>query len=413
MLSSLSTLTDSPTPWLWLLVLSFGNRLVEPLFTWISTVFFYLVRRCIVRVEIPKRNSKYDDLHMWLQSNWNRVLYCDLVIAKNENNENLLKYSNGVGWIVFYNNYRVYWIYKELYQPTSSYYNEEHAIVYTWGWSPRIVFRFLHTINKLSKQRSHDYKPKIYHFDRNYWAPMNNTCVDRSAQTLFLNRNQLNDIVQDVKQFCKDEPFYQKSGIPYRRVILFHGKPGSGKTSIVAILAKLFKRDIYVLSLTGMSDESLAKAMNSFRSKRAIVLVEDVDTMLPTRKTSLQTKRVSDKDDSAKTEKTSLSLSAILNCLDGITMTPGRIIIMTTNNISALQEEAITRRIDRAFYFDYASHKQIQKLFAVFFPQASTTVVHKFLQCIPPRSQSMASIQQHLLQYRSDVQLCLKHATAL
>eukprot|EP01052_Picozoa_sp_SAG31_P068425 SAG31_NODE_27233_length_429_cov_0.951515_2_plen_52_part_01 len=42
---------------------------------------------------------------------------------------------------------------------------------------------------------------------------------------------------------------YADHGIPYRRIYLFHGPPGSGKFSLIMALAGCLECNVYVLNL--------------------------------------------------------------------------------------------------------------------------------------------------------------------
>jgi chaperone BCS1 len=61
--------------------------------------------------------------------------------------------------------------------------------------------------------------------------------------------------------------------------ILFHGPPGTGKTSPTFALGGVFNLSIYCVSLNdvGLTEEHLATLFSSLPA-RCIVLLEDVDT---------------------------------------------------------------------------------------------------------------------------------------
>ncbi|TQS31876.1 hypothetical protein Golomagni_07827, partial [Golovinomyces magnicellulatus] len=73
--------------------------------------------------------------------------------------------------------------------------------------------------------------------------------------------------------------WYASRGIPLRRGYLFHGPPGTGKTSFSFALAGVFGIDIYVISLQDQSvtEEDLAVLFTSL-PRRCVVLLEDIDT---------------------------------------------------------------------------------------------------------------------------------------
>ena len=72
--------------------------------------------------------------------------------------------------------------------------------------------------------------------------------------------------------------WYANRGIPYRRGYLFHGPPGTGKTSLAFALAGFFGLHIYAVSLldSTLTEEELGTLFKDL-PPRCIVLLEDID----------------------------------------------------------------------------------------------------------------------------------------
>jgi chaperone BCS1 len=102
----------------------------------------------------------------------------------------------------------------------------------------------------------------------------------RPMSTVILAADQKAGIIKDVNEFLHPSSagWYARRGIPYRRGYLFHGPPGTGKTSLSFALAGLFGLDVYAVSLQepGLTEGDLMLLFNGL-PRRCIVLLEDVD----------------------------------------------------------------------------------------------------------------------------------------
>ncbi|GKT92448.1 mitochondrial chaperone BCS1 [Colletotrichum tofieldiae] len=138
-------------------------------------------------------------------------------------------------------------------------------------------------------------------------------------------------------------------------------------------IAGCFGLDIYVLSLAGINDMRLS-ALFTELPQRCVVLLEDVDAVGTTRSREADTDDSDSRSEasrgSSKTPGT-LSLSGLLNVLDGVASQEGRVLIMTTNHIEHLDDALIRPgRVDKKIEFQLAGSDVITKLFRTVFEQS-------------------------------------------
>jgi len=206
-------------------------------------------------------------------------------------------------------------------------------------------------------------------------------------------------LVDDAKDFLASKSWYAERGIPFRRgyllvcrpqiqhrpIFLFlsqYGAPGSGKTSLIHSLAGELGLDVYIVSLSrsGLDDAALAELLNEL-PERCVALMEDIDAAFThsvgNRDQSRTRQNEDDEDPNSppkrKPEDTQqtqsrLSLSGLLNALDGVGAQEGRILFATTNHFDAL-DPALRRpgRMDWYIEFKLASQYQAGELFKRFY----------------------------------------------
>lgn len=229
-----------------------------------------------------------------------------------------------------------------------------------------------------------------------WWSRLG-SYLPRAMGSVVLPAGVSEGLLTDIREFLEDRDWYGRMGIPWHRGYLLHGSPGTGKTSLIAAVAGELKMDLYVMNIAGngMGDERLAELMRDVRPN-SILLMEDVDAAVVNREPTKKEENKEEKDDEAK----GVSLSGLLNCLDGITSKDGGVVFMTTNHRDRL-DPALTRpgRIDREIMFGAATEDQVARLYERFFPHDGTRHVEVYAHV--HRGRMMAEIQQDLMARRS------------
>jgi chaperone BCS1 len=101
----------------------------------------------------------------------------------------------------------------------------------------------------------------------------------RPLNTVSLDQEQKGIIVADINEYLNPATarWYAARGIPHRRGYLFHGPPGTGKTSLSFSLAGIFGLDVYCLSLNDGISESELSSLFADLPRRCFLLLEDID----------------------------------------------------------------------------------------------------------------------------------------
>jgi predicted AAA+ superfamily ATPase len=235
--------------------------------------------------------------------------------------------------------------------------------------------------NILDTKKESD-KTTIYLWD-DYWETLEKRSI-RPLSTIYLGGKEV-EILDNIKEFFAEDTkkLYNTLGIPYKHNILFHGYPGTGKSSLIFSLASELKMDIALLQFVhDMDDVDFMKAMRRIPDNTVLVL-EDIDVLFESRKKN---------DDN----KTGISFSGLLNSLDGICHVDNQVIFMTTNCKMVLDKALIRPgRIDMDVEFKYSTKEQIKQMFDKFLPK-QTDKFNAFYKEIKNNKITTAILQQYL-----------------
>nr|GAT47258.1 mitochondrial chaperone BCS1 [Mycena chlorophos] len=253
-----------------------------------------------------------------------------------------------------------------------------------------ILTRSHRVLNELLLEAKKEYMSASEHSISIYVSDTNNSWRNvasrpkRNLSSIILDPGVAELLVDDARDFLESKSWYAARGIPFRRGYLLYGAPGSGKTSIISSIAGELALDVYIVSLSrvGLDDAALSELISDLPEK-CICLMEDIDCAFsqnlnrdepskptagpngppipegappppPTIITGAPTSRI--------------TLSGLLNALDGVAAQEGRILYATTNKYTSL-DPALCRpgRMDIHVEFKLASKYQARRLFNQFY----------------------------------------------
>ncbi|XXG95912.1 hypothetical protein Hte_002188 [Hypoxylon texense] len=267
----------------------------------------------------------------------------------------------------------------------------EEISISCFGRNPWILKELLMEARQMYLQKD-EHKTLIYRgtLKPGSTEPTWQRCMARASRpfsTVILNEKTKQELIDDVTDYLRPstQRWYANRGIPYRRGYMLHGPPGTGKSSLSLALAGFFKMRIYIVSLSSITanEETLA-ALFAELPRRCVVLLEDIDTagLTHTREgIQGQAQSQSTDDDMVPGQLTTgngntnnngptgrLSLSGLLNILDGVASQEGRVLIMTTNHRDQLDSALIRPgRVDMIVEFGLADEEMTEAIFRAIF----------------------------------------------
>ncbi|KAM0424190.1 hypothetical protein ACHAPT_010561 [Fusarium lateritium] len=242
----------------------------------------------------------------------------------------------------------------------------------------------------------------------------------RPMSTIALDESIKEGLIKDLQRYLdpRTKHWYATRGIPYRRGYLFSGPPGTGKTSLTLAAAGSMGLDIYMISLNSplLSEDTLATLFRGL-PRTCLVLLEDIDATNLTHKREVIT--VADKTPAGSTrvrEREPVSLSGLLNVIDGVGAQEGRVLVMTSNHTENI-DPALLRpgRVDFSVKFGLATSQMATQLFTQMYEdkaedkeislektESLNSLALEFGKKVPELMFSPAALQGFLLTHQED-----------
>jgi ATPase family associated with various cellular activities (AAA) len=162
---------------------------------------------------------------------------------------------------------------------------------------------------------------------------------------VFDEESTIFEVMQDIHTFFTEETqkAYEKMQIAYKRGIILYGDPGNGKSAMIRQIIRQTSgiSKIVINPNIGNLTQVLALLMKSLNGKQAIIVIEDIDSLINSR-----------------------NRSEFLNLLDGVDINSGLFFIGTTNYPEQIDPAFMNRsgRFDRTYKINNPS-KATRKAF--------------------------------------------------
>lgn len=226
----------------------------------------------------------------------------------------------------------------------------------------------------------------------------------RPVGTVFMPSAQKARIVDDLIRFVGERETYRRRGIPHRRGVLLEGPPGTGKSTLIFVAAGVLGRAVYSINLNNIGgDNELLSAFNHVGSD-AVIALEDVDTCRISRDRDGASSGVQPAAGTTLVgtlgpstgANVGVTLSGLLNAIDGIASREGRILFMTSNHADQL-DPALLRsgRVDVREVIDRLGREDAMAMFHAFRPEGTAAEFDRMTKGRLPMS--AADLQNLLL----------------
>ncbi|KAK8848760.1 P-loop containing nucleoside triphosphate hydrolase protein [Apiospora arundinis] len=199
----------------------------------------------------------------------------------------------------------------------------------------------------------------------------------RRLDTVYIDEQVKGDLLRRIGTYLNPLRFelYAACGVPRRLGFLFHGPPGTGKTSLSLALAGQFRLPLYILDVPDLQSDAELKTLFKGLPSNCFVLLEDVDCVgssrtvpaqaaeeaaFASKMTSMNNTRFS----SGGSRVGGVTLSGLLNVIDGPDSVNGRILLMSSNHPEQLDPALIRPgRVDQKLYLGHISSACAETMF--------------------------------------------------
>jgi AAA+ superfamily predicted ATPase len=221
----------------------------------------------------------------------------------------------------------------------------------------------------------------------------------KNLSTLYLREIDKLKLLNVVDKFKNKKHVYEQLGIPHKLCMMFHGAPGTGKTTSIKAIATYLSKDLYFVNLKNIRTNSELKSIFDHINDKCnggVIVFEDIDVMTDVvKKRSIITEI--NLTDAFEEGNDKLTLSYLLNLLDGSLCKDGTIFAITTNYIENIDPALYRKgRVDITIDFKKCDHYQLNQIYESIIGRK---IKEEILYRIPENKYAPCDIIFHVYQY--------------
>jgi DNA replication protein DnaC len=224
----------------------------------------------------------------------------------------------------------------------------------------------------------------------------------KDLNTLYLREEDKCRLLNIVDKFKHKKHLYDQLGIPHKLGMMFYGAPGTGKTTSIKAIASYLGKDLYFVNLKNVKKNAHLKEIFDHihnNCNGGVIIFEDIDAMTDVvhKRTASTEKPMTNVLEEANDE---LTLSYLLNMLDGSLCKDGTIFALTTNHIEKIDPALYRKgRVDITIDFKLCDHYQFNMIYQSIMGR---NVPEELLACIPENKYAPCDVIFHIYQYMLD-----------
>lgn len=345
-----------------------------------------------------ERFAEWFEKNKW--SKWSRSFSLVGVDLRSENYGTKINISIGYGTHIFFYKRRLFWVEKYKLESSGTHTQKDEFRIVGATRNRRLIndlineFIYVPTVKDMGirKWEGNEWSNKIFIAKR----PLNTVAVESNVRKR---------LISNIDFFLKNKDWYISKGMTYKQTYILHGEPGTGKTSLIKAIGSHYNMDIYVLPIGMISDSSLMQAFMSV-PQNSIVIIEDFDSssatqtrIKPVKKTGTFPQENAEVAATPSTDENfnPLTLSGLLNALDGIISINGLLVFLTTNHLENIDPALLRKgRVNYIENISFLKDDSIKEQIMIYFPDHDIPDTYTFADI------SGAELEGYFLEHHSD-----------